>query len=91
MHCRKRECRMENYKKRIKECIEYLNSIRFPCEDWTEDKKYFDQLEREFSDVPEDVEGKQLLETLKKLIDDKRTSSLNMNKTAEDLFAGWND
>ena len=82
---------MENYKKRIKASIEYLNSIRFPCEDWTEDKKYFDQLEREFSDVPEDVEGKQLLETLKKLIDDKRTSSLNMNKTAEELFAGWVD
>ena len=77
--------------KKIKDCIEYLNSIRFPCEDWTEDKKYFDQLEREFSEVPEDDEGKQLLETLKKLIDDKRTSSLNMNKTAEELFAGWVD
>lgn len=71
--------------------MDHLNSIRFPCEDWKEDRKYFDQLEREFSEVPEDEEGKQLLQSLKQLIADKRVSSLNCNKTTEELFAGWSD
>ena len=38
-----------------------------------------------------DEETKQLLLELKKLICDKRTSSLNMNKTTEELYAGWNE
>lgn len=29
---------MKEYKERIKASIDYLNSIRFPCEDWIEDK-----------------------------------------------------
>ena len=82
---------MKGYKERIEECIEHLNSIRFPCEDWKEDKEYFDQLERVFSEEPADAETKALLATLRKLIYDKRTLSLNMNKTTEELFAGWND
>ena len=82
---------MNDYKERIKTCIDYLNSVRFPCEDWKEDKKYFDQLEIEFSEEPTDEETKQLLLELKKLIYDKRTSSLNMNKTTEELYAGWNE
>ena len=82
---------MKSYKERIKDCIEYLNFISFPCEDWKEDKKYFDQLEEEFSVEPDDEETKALLEDLKKLIYDKRTSSLNRNKTTEELFAGWDD
>jgi len=82
---------MKEYKEQIKKTIDYLNSIRFPCKDWKEDKKYFDQLEKEFSKVPDDEEGKLLLETLKQLIYDKRTSSLNVNKTTEELYAGWND
>lgn len=82
---------MKDYKERIQECIDYLNSIRFPCEDWKEDKIYFDQLEKEFSEKPADEQTQVLLETLKKLIYDKRTASLNMNKTSEELFAGWND
>ena len=82
---------MKTYKERMRDCIAYLNSIRFPCEDWKEDKKYFDQLEQEFSCEPEDEEGKNLLKELKTVIYDKRTASLNMNKTTEELFAGWND
>ncbi|MBQ8784399.1 MAG: hypothetical protein IJZ57_11575 [Clostridia bacterium] len=82
---------MKSYKERITECIEYLNSIRFPCEDWKEDKKYFDELEKEFSEEPADKETELLLEELRNLIDKKRTSSLNMNKTTEELYAGWND
>lgn len=82
---------MKDYKERIEECIDYLNSIRFPCEDWKEDKKYFDKLELEFSEEPKDEETKASLEILKKLIYDKRNLSLNMNKTTEELFAGWND
>ena len=82
---------MESYKKRIKDCINYLNSIRFPCNDWKEDKLYFDGLEREFSYEPNDEETKILLNELRKLINDKRTSSMNMNKTTEELFSGWND
>ena len=82
---------MKTYKERMRDCIAYLNSIRFPCEDWKEDKKYFDQLEQEFSYEPEDEEGKNLLKELKTVIYDKRTASLNMNKTTEELFAGWND
>lgn len=82
---------MEAYKERIRACIDHLNAIRFPCADWKEDKKFFNQLESEFSEIPDDEEGKQLLATLKLLIDDKRTSSLNRNKTTEELFAGWND
>jgi len=39
---------MQSYRQKIKECIEYLNSIRFPCEDWKEDKKFYDRLEQEF-------------------------------------------
>ena len=82
---------MKEYQERIKACINYLNSIRFPCEDWKEDQKYFERLEIEFSDVPDDEEEKQLLETLKQLIHDKRMASLNMNKTTEELFAGWDE
>lgn len=54
-------------------------------------KKYYDRLESKFSAVPDDEEGKQLLEDLKQLIYDKRTQSLNMNKTTEELYAGWDD
>ena len=82
---------MKDCKERIKDCIEYLNSIRFPCADWKEDKMYFDQLEEEFSEEPTDEETASLLRTLRKLIDDKRANSLNMNKTTEELYAGWND
>ena len=82
---------MKDYKARIKECIAHLNAIEFPCEDWKEDEKYFDRLEQEFSRAPQDDEEKQLLEALKKLIYEKRMTSLNRNKTTEELFAGWND
>ena len=82
---------MESYKEKIKNCIEHLNSIHFPGNDWKEDKAYFDQLEEEFSEVPADEEAKDLYEQLKKLIQEKRASSLNCNKTTEELFAGWND
>lgn len=30
---------MKDYKQRITDCIDHLNTIRFPCEDWKEDKK----------------------------------------------------
>lgn len=82
---------MKSYKERIKDCIEHLNLIRFPCEDWKEDKKYFDKLEEEFSFDGEDEETKILLEELRKIIYNKRTLSLNMNKTTEELFAGWDE
>lgn len=82
---------MNDYKERIKNCIDYLNSVRFPCEDWKEDKIYFDRLEKEFSEDAIDEETKQLQQELKKLIYEKRNLSLNMNKTTEELFAGWND
>ena len=82
---------MKTYKEHMTECIDYLLSIRFPCNDWKEDKVYFDQLEEEFSEVPADEEAKDLYEQLKKLIQEKRASSLNCNKTTEELFAGWND
>ena len=38
---------MKTYKERITECIECLLSIHFPCNDWKEDKVYFDKLEKE--------------------------------------------
>ena len=82
---------MKSYKEKIIECIEYLNSIRFPAEDWKEDKIVFDQLESKFSRVPEDEETKVLYEELKKLIYEKRMTSLNCNKTTDELFAGWDD
>lgn len=82
---------MSDYKERIITCIDYLNSIRFPCEDWKKDKLYFDELEREFSREPSDEETKLLLEKLKDLIFKKRNASLNLNKTSEELYAGWND
>lgn len=82
---------MKNYKDRIIDTMEHLQSIRFPGADWKEDKTYFDQLEKEFSQVPKDEEMKALLGELKKLIDEKRTSSLNCNKTTEELYAGWDD
>lgn len=82
---------MENYKERIEKAIEYLNSIRFPGNDWKEDAVYFDKLEAEFSEITDDEETQRLLKNLKKLIHDKRTDSLNMNKTTEELYAGWND
>ena len=82
---------MESYKEKIKNCIEHLNSIRFPGNDWKEDAEYFDSLEKEFSKPPEDEETKVLFESLKELIGNKRADSLNMNKTSEELYAGWND
>ena len=82
---------MKTYKERIVECINYLSSVRFPCSDWEEDKNYFDQLEKEFSDVPADEETKTLFDQLQKMIYEKRISSLNCNKTTEELFAGWDD
>ena len=82
---------MKTYNERIRECIDYLLSVRFPCSDWKEDKVYFDQLEKEFSEIPADEETKVLYEELKILIQEKRVSSLNCNKTTEELFAGWND
>lgn len=82
---------MKDYKEKIKECIDYLNSVRFPCEDWQEDKKYFDSIETELLSPSEDNEITELQIRLKKLIDGKRVQSLNMNKTAEELYAGWND
>lgn len=82
---------MNDYKERIISCIEHLNSIRFPCEDWKKDKIYFDKLEQEFSKEASDDETKQLLQELKELICEKRNLSLNMNKTTEELYAGWND
>lgn len=82
---------MADCKSRIEACIDYLNSIRFPCEDWVEDKKYFDQLEQEYSEAPADEGARALWEALRKLICDKRTESLNRNKTAEELYAGWDD
>ena len=45
---------MENYKEKIENCIEHLNSIRFPGNDWKEDKLYFYKLKKEFSEEPED-------------------------------------
>lgn len=82
---------MKNLKQKIIDCIEYLNSIRFPCNDWKEDKKYFDALEKELLSETGDLQITQLQLQLKKLIDDKRTESLNMNKTTEELYAGWNE
>ena len=82
---------MKGYKTRITECMDYLNSVRFPCGDWKEDKVYFDKLEEEFSEVPADEETKALLDELKKLICEKRNLSLNCNKTSEELYAGWDD
>ena len=82
---------MESYKEKIENCIEHLNSIRFRGNDWKEDKLYFDKLKKEFSEEPEDEETKLLLEKLRKLIYEKENSSLNMNKTTEELYAGWND
>ena len=51
---------MKDYAERIKETIEYLNSIQFPCADWKEDKKYFDQLEKGFLEEPTDEETKEI-------------------------------
>ena len=82
---------MNDYKERIKDCVMYLNSVRFPCEDWIADKAYFDQLEKDFSQEPADAETKALLDALRKIIDDKRSLSLRLNKTAEELFAGWDE
>lgn len=82
---------MNDYKERIKNCIDYLNSIRFPCEDWKEDEIYFERLEKEFSEEATDQETQHLLQELRELIYEKRNLSLNMNKTTEELFAGWND
>ena len=82
---------MKSYKDRIIECIDYLLSIRYPCDDWKEDKIYFDGLEKEFSDIPTDAETKKLFDQLHKLIYEKRVTSLNGNKTTEELFAGWNE
>ena len=39
---------MNDYKENIKNCIDYLNSVRYPCNDWKEDKVYFDRLEKIF-------------------------------------------
>ena len=39
---------MESYKEKIKNCIEHLNSIHFPGNDWKEDKLYFDKLKKSF-------------------------------------------
>ena len=33
---------MNDYKENIKNCIDYLNSVRYPCNDWKEDKVYFE-------------------------------------------------
>ena len=82
---------MSDYKERIITCIGYLNSIRFPCENWKKDKLYFDELEKEFSREPSDEETELLLKNLKDLISEKRNASLNLNKTTEELYAGWND
>ena len=49
------------------------------------------EFKKEFSEEPTDEETKLLLEELTNLIHKKRTSSLNMNKTTEELYAGWND
>lgn len=82
---------MSDYKERILNCIDYLNSIRFPCEDWKKDILYFDELEKEFSMESSDEETRQLLQKLKDLIFQKRNESLKLNKTTEELYAGWND
>lgn len=82
---------MSDYKERIMNCIDYLNSIRFPCEDWKKDIKYFDELEKDFSMESSDEETEQLRQKLKDLISEKRNASLNLNKTTEELYAGWDD
>ena len=82
---------MQSYRQKIKECIEYLNSIRFPCDDWKEDKKFYDRLEQEFAQQPDDEETRKLWRELKVLIYEKRVQSLNMNKTTEELYAGWDN
>ena len=82
---------MNDYKERIKNCIEYLNSGKFPCGDWKEDKIYFERLEEEFSEEANDNDTKQLLQELRSLIYNKRVQSLNMNKTTDELFSGWDD
>ena len=82
---------MQSYRQKINECIEYLNSIRFPCEDWKEDKKFYDRLEQEFVQKPDDDETRKLWRELNVLIYEKRVQSLNMNKTTEELYAGWDD
>ena len=82
---------MKDYKTRITECIAYLRAIRFPGDDWKQDKIYFDQLEAEFAQAPTDKETEVLLDQLKKLIQEKRSLSLNCNKTTEELYAGWKD
>ena len=82
---------MSNYKERIMNCIDYLNSIRFPCEDWKKDIIYFDELEKDFSMESSDEETEQLRQNLKELISEKRKASLNLNKTTEELYGGWDD
>lgn len=82
---------MDNERARIRECIEHLHAIRFPGQDWKEDKIYYDRMEEDFSREPEDEETRALWLELKHLIEDKREVSLNMNKTTEELYAGWND
>lgn len=82
---------MKTYKERINECIEYLDSIRFPGKDWKDDKLFYDQLEKEFSEIPEEEEVKAMHTELMSLIQHKRMVSLNCNKTSEELYAGWND
>ena len=82
---------MSDYKERIMNCIDYLNSIRFPFEDWKKDIKYFDELEKDFSMESSDVETEQLRQKLKDLISEKRNASLNLNKTPEELYEGWDN
>lgn len=82
---------MKDYKSQIKECVQFLKLIRFPCEDWKEDKKYFDHLEEKFSKEANDEETAVLLKELRDLIKNKRMDSLNRNKTSEELYAGWNE
>lgn len=82
---------MKDYKQKFEECIAYLNSVRFPCGGWEEDKKCFGRLEEEFSPRRDDEETKALWYTLKQLICEKRMYRINKNKTAEELFAGWDE
>ena len=82
---------MASERERIQECIDHLRASRFPGQDWKEDRIDDDRLEEAFAREPADEETKALWMELRQLIDDKRASSLNRNKTTEELYAGWND
>ncbi len=78
----------------LAEALCYLRIEKCPHEDWVIDNEYYSCIEAVLDELDASVINGVipiLLQKLKEQISENKNASRNRNKTAEELYAGWDD